>query len=66
MEMSILAHSSVADPEGVPRVPWNPPFKENQKNVFNSDRTLKAEKQAACTYLDRSRAESLKADIVLS
>ena len=22
---------SVADPEGVPRVPWNPPFKENQK-----------------------------------
>ena len=21
----------VADPEGVPRVPWNPPFKENHK-----------------------------------
>ena len=29
---SCLLHArAVADPEGVPRVPWNPPFKENQK-----------------------------------
>ena len=25
-----------------------PPFQGEQKNVFDSDRTLKAEKQAAC------------------
>ena len=39
---------SVADPEGVPRVPLNPPFQGEPKNAFDSDRTLKAEKQAAC------------------
>ena len=57
---------------GVPWVPWNPSF---EGNVFDSDGTLKAEMQAAClkctcksnlpSYLDRLRAESLKADNVI-
>ena len=47
MDMHIAQNAlSVADPEGVPRVPC--PFQGEPKNAFDSDRTLKAEKQAAC------------------
>ena len=39
----------MADPEGVPRVPWNPSFKENPKIYFDQT-TRNAEKQAGCMF----------------